>query len=488
MFKRFFMLEWKSFFRSPAFKANLAMKIFMGLAAAYFSFIFVVVGAFMYTGLEKAGLKPWEVVNQYLIYYIIGDLVIRYFMQKMPVLNIMPLMLSPAKRSTIVNFALGKSLISFFNIAHGFLLIPFTVSLLYFGHPIDEVLFWHFSVVLLILSNNFINLLVNNKNAVFYPVMIFVVALIASQYYGWFDVTLYTLPFFELLLSPIGFATALVYAAILYFAAFRYFKSNLYLDAGLAKKEDIAQSEDFSWLNQFGAMGVFLKNDIRLLKRNKRSRTTVLISLLFIFYGLIFMTGAIEAYSNPTWQVFAGVFVSGGFMFTFGQFVPSWDSAYYQLMMSQNIRYKDYLASKWWLISIATAASTLIASFYLMFGWKTYLLIVVGAIYNIGVNSYLVLFAGAYVKTPIDLGSSKRAFGDKQAFNIRTFLLSLPKLLLPIGFYYIGYYLQGPIVGCAILAVAGIAGLAFRNKVFAMIERIYKVEKYKTIQAYKQKP
>ena len=38
----------------------------------------------------------------------------------------------------------------------------------------------------------------------------------------------------------------------------------------------------------------------------------------------------------------------------FGQFVPSWDSAYYKLLMSQNITYKDYLASKWWLVVIAT--------------------------------------------------------------------------------------------------------------------------------------
>src|SRR5690606_24400472 len=103
---------------------------------------------------------------------------------------------------------------------------------------------------------------------------------------------------------------------------------------------------------------------------------------------------------NPAMQVFAGIFVSGGFLFTFGQFVPSWDSSYYQLMMSQNIQYKEYLSSKWWLIVIATVISALLASFYLYFGWKIYMLILVGAIYNIGVNSYLVLLGGAYVKTP----------------------------------------------------------------------------------------
>ena len=111
-------------------------------------------------------------------------------------------------------------------------------------------------------------------------------------------------------------------------------------------------------------------------------------------------------------------------------FVPSWDSAYYPLMMSQNIQYKDYLSSKWWLIVIATVASTILSSFYLYFGWEAYALVLVGAVYNIGINSYLVLLGGAYIKTPIDLASSKQAFGDKKAFNMKTMLLSLPKMFL----------------------------------------------------------
>jgi hypothetical protein len=64
---------------------------------------------------------------------------------------------------------------------------------------------------------------------------------------------------------------------------------------------------------------------------------------MFIFYGLLFFTGSIEAYNNPAMKVFAAIFVSGGFLFTFGQFIPSWDSAYYQLLMSQNIPYKEYI-------------------------------------------------------------------------------------------------------------------------------------------------
>jgi multisubunit Na+/H+ antiporter MnhC subunit len=210
-------------------------------------------------------------------------------------------------------------------------------------------------------------------------------------------------------------------------------------------------------------------------------------SILFIFYGLLFFSGGIKAYDNPAMKVFAGIFVSGGFLFTFGQFVPSWDSSYYPLMMTQNIPYRNYLSSKWWLIVIATVASTILASFYIYFGVQVYLTIVAAAVFNIGVNSHLVLWAGAYTKTPVDLNSGKGAFGDKKAFNIQTMLIAIPKLLLPLAFYGIGSLISGPTLGLLFVASAGMLGFALRNKMFTIIEKVYKKEKYKTLEAYKQK-
>jgi hypothetical protein len=488
MFKHFIKLEWKSFFRSASFATNLALKIVMGFMAIYFMVIFIAAGVGVFFLLkEEFHLEPLATVNKYLIYYLVGDLVIRYFFQKMPVTNIKPLLNLPIKRDTIVHFALGKTSISFFNMLHAFFFIPFTVVLLMNGYGF-QVILWHFGIMALIYANNFINVLLNNKDSVFYSLLAIVVSLGLAQYYQVFDVTNYTQPFFQGMYSTnFLFLIPILLAIVTYYFSFDYFKKNLNLDTGLAKKSDEAKTENFTWLNQFGTLGTFLKNDIKLLKRNKRSRTTVVMSFLFIFYGLLFFTNSIEAYQNPAMQVFAGVFVSGGFLFTFGQFVPSWDSAYYQLMMSQNIQYREYISSKWWLMVIGTLISTIIASFYLYFGWQTYMLIVVGAIYNIGVNSHLVMLGGAFVKTPIDLTMANKAFGDKQAFNIKTMLISIPKLAVPMILYALGYSLFSPNIGFLFVALAGVLGFAFRNKVFAMIEKIYKTEKYETIAAYKQK-
>jgi len=488
MFKHFINLEWKSFFRSASFATNLALKIVMGFMAIYFMVIFVAAGVIVFFLLkEEFHLEPLATVNKFLIYYLVADLVIRYFFQKMPVTNIKPLLNLPIKRDTIVHFSLGKTSISFFNMLHAFFFIPFTVVLLINGYGF-QVILWHLGIMALIYANNFINVLLNNMDSVFYSLIVIVVSLGFAQYYQIFDVTNYTQPFFQGMYNTYYlFLIPILLVIVTYYFSFDYFKKNLNLDTGLAKKSDEAKTENFTWLNQFGTLGTFLKNDIKLLKRNKRSRTTVIMSFLFIFYGLLFFTNSIEAYQNPAMQVFAGIFVSGGFLFTFGQFVPSWDSAYYQLMMSQNIQYREYISSKWWLMVIGTLISTIIASFYLYFGWQTYMLIVVGAIYNIGVNSHLVMLGGAFVKTPIDLTMANKAFGDKQAFNIKTMLISIPKLAVPMILYALGYSLFSANIGFLFVALAGVLGFAFRNKVFAMIEKIYKTEKYATIVAYKQK-
>jgi hypothetical protein len=485
MIKKFIYLEWKAFTRSASFGANLAMKILIGFFMVYFSIIFIGAGVGAFYILKEMHLEPLVTINKFLLYYFLFDLVIRLLMQAIPVLNIKPLLVLPFKKPTIVHFSLGKTALSFFNWVHALFFVPFSIVLLIEGYDVTGVIFWFLAAFSLIYINNFLNIILSNIDKLFVVFIGLILALGAAQYYKLFDITAFTTPVFQGFYQSKGLFLIPVLVLIgLYQFTFKYFKNNLFLDAGLSKKEDIATTENLAWLNQFGTLGTFLKNDIKLIKRNKRSKTTIVMSVLFLFYGLIFFG---NTHQPPVMQIFAGIFVSGGFLFVFGQFVPSWDSSYYQLMMTQNIPYRGYITSKWWLIVIATFISTILASFYLFYGWETYLVILVGAIYNIGVNSHLVLLGGAFTKTPIDLSSAGGAFGDKKAFNASAMLLSLPKLFLPLLLYWLGLHFADKTTGLALVAGAGVLGFIFKEKVFSLIEKRYKIEKYSTISAYKQK-
>lgn len=486
MIKHFLTLEWKAFFRSASFKTNLVFKIFIGLLFLYFAGIFVLAGIGAFYGLKKAGFEPLQTVNKFMIYYVLADMMFRYFFQKIPTLTIRPLLVLPIKKDTIVHFSLGKTVLTYFNITHAFFFIPFSIVLLVNGYNALGVITWHLGILAIILFINFLNILINNKDIIFGIAATIVIGLIASQYYKLFDITLYTQPFFQGLYEHIWMVLIPIFVLILtYYFTFNFFKKDLTLDERLYIKKSLATSENLNWLNQFGTLGTFLKNDIKLLLRNKRAKTTLYMSFFFLFYGLLFFT--MDVYKGGVMQAFAAVFVTGGFLINFGQFVPSWDSSYYQLMMTQSISYKEYLNSKWWLMVIGTAISMVVASFYIYFGWDVYLTILAVGIYNIGINSFLVLFTGAYTRTAIDLESAKGAFGDKKAFSVKTLLFSLPQMLLPILLFKIGKLLGNNDIGMVLIASLGILGLLFKSKIFGLIEKIFQKEKYNAIAAYKQK-
>ncbi|SFC56510.1 DUF5687 family protein [Flavobacterium phragmitis] len=485
MIKKFIYLEWKAFIRSASFGKNLAMKIIIGFFMIYFSLIFIGMGVGAFYVLKDMKLEPLVTVNKFLIYYFLFDLIIRLLMQSIPVLNIKPLLVLPFKKLTIVHFSLGKTALSFFNWIHALFFIPFSVVLILNGYDVVEIVFWHLGIMAMIYINNFLNIILSNIDKLFVVFAGIVLALGGAHYYKIFDITLFTTPFFQSFYDIDGvFLIPILVLAGLYVFTFKYFKKNLYLDAGLSVKHDIASTENLTWLNQFGTLGTFLKNDIKLIKRNKRSKTTIFMSVLFLFYGFIFFG---NSHQPAVMHIFAGIFVSGGFLFVFGQFVPSWDSSYYQLLMTQNVPYRGYITSKWWLIVIATFVSTILASFYIFYGWEVYLTIVAGAIYNIGVNSHLVLLGGAFTKTPIDLSNAGGAFGDKKAFNVNAMLLTLPKIVLPLLLYWLGLHFGSKPIGLSLVAGAGVLGFIFKEKVFSLIEKRYKMEKYSTISAYKQK-
>ncbi len=488
MIKQFLWLEWKAFSRSASFAKNLALRILMIFGVIYFCVFFAALGVLAFFGLKDHFPDPLLIINKFLIYYFIVDLIFRLLLQKIPVLNIRPLLVLPIKDATIVNFSLGKTMFSFFNWIHAFFFIPFSITLIVNGYSPLQVICYNIAIICFFYINNFLNILLTNQDKLFSVFIGIVIILGLTQYYNLFDITVYTGPFFqEMYNSSYLFLLPLIVLLLLYKITFNYFKKNLFLDAGLSVKHAVAKTENFTWLDRFGAIGSFIKNDIRMIKRNKRSKTTIFMSVLFLFYGLLFFTGAIEAYDNSGMKMFAAVFVSGGFLITFGQFVPSWDSAYYPLMMTQNIPYKQYLEAKWSMMVLATIVTAIIASFYLYFGVHIYLMILVGAIYNIGINSLLVLLGGAFTKTPIDLASTKGAFGDKKAYNVKTLLISIPQLVVPMIIYWLGSKLLDQNMALAIIAVVGLCGLAFKNAAFNAIEKIYKNEKYSTLEAYKQK-
>jgi hypothetical protein len=206
-------------------------------------------------------------------------------------------------------------------------------------------------------------------------------------------------------------------------------------------------------------------------------------SFLFGFYGIIFFSQDIYL-DMPAVLMFAALFTTGGFAINFGQFIPAWDSTYYKLLMTQRSSYKDYLNSKYILMICATAIMLVLTTPYYFMGWEIYGLVIVGAIYNMGINSLVLLFAGAYIKKPIDLDGP--AMGNMQGSSANQFIIIIPLLGIPAGLVYLVNYLSDFNTAIAVIGGLGVSGLLLKQYAFRYLNQLYSKRKYQTIQAFNQ--
>ncbi|MBT7134703.1 MAG: hypothetical protein HN890_00670 [Polaribacter sp.] len=484
MISHFLKLEWKQFIRSASFGKSLGLKILMGFFALYFILSFLTIGIGGYFILKKIFPEsdPLQIVNSYLLFAILGDLIFRYFMQKLPIMNIKPMLTLQIKKSTLVHYVLGKSSFSFFNILGLFFYIPFALVLIKEGYNVAGVLGWLLTMILIIQSANFLNFIINKNNIAFAILSLILISLIGLQKFDIVDVVGFGGPIFDAIYAnPIYSLFGVVVLISLYQLNYKQLNSQVYLDAAVSVKVEEANTSDLTWANKLGDVAPFIKNDIRLIWRNKRTKTVFLMSFLFLFYGLFFFTQ--ETYREmPAMLMFAALFVTGGFTLNYGQFIPAWDSAHYKMLMSQSFKYRKFLESKWVLMVSMTTILYFLSFPYLYFGTDIFLMITAGAVFNIGFNSLFLLYSGSFNRKKIDL--TKSGFGNTQGTSATQFLIIVPLMLLPMLLFWVFNKFVGHNTGFIVVATIGIISLLLKNYALNFIEKKYIKDKYAMINAF----
>jgi hypothetical protein len=488
MIKHFLNLEWKQYFRSSYWQKNLVLNIFLVFFALYFIGLFVFIGAFLFKILTKQFPEqdPLVVLNGFLFYWIIGDLFIRFFFQKLPVMSVKPLLTLPVKRSTVVNFVLGKSALSFFNVLPLFLIIPFSVSLLNNGYSSGVVGTWVLTIVCITLIINFLNFILeafsSERELSFLPLIVLVGGLYGLNYFNIISFTaIIGNGISAITESPILFGIPFLILVVAYAFNFKILKQKLYLDASLQTKIKDVNASDLSWTKRFGDIAPFMQLDLKLIWRNKRTKSMAMLMVIGLLYGLFF-------YPQPIYKdtvflyAFVGIFSTGFFLINFGQFIPAWDSGYYKLLMSQNIKYEQYLRSKFILIVMSVVVMFVLGIPYVYFGWKILVAHFAAAIYNIGVNTHVIMWGGSYNRKKIDL--DKKAAFNYQGTGAVQWLIGIPLMLVPMALFGLVNWLVGFAAAIAVLMVLGLAGILLHKKLMTYITKKYTDSKYKMIEAF----
>jgi hypothetical protein len=490
MIKRFLNLEWKQFFRSSHWQKNIAIKILMGFFALYLIAMFLFLGTGMYFIIKKLYPEgdPFVIVTSFIFYWMLGDLVMRFFLQKLPVMSVKPLLTLPIKRSQVVNYVLGKSATSFFNFLPLFAIIPFSIILISKEYDASIVLTWALTMVIITLINNYLNFIIESLSAKtalsFIPIIAIAGSLFALNYFEIISFSSFVSQgIMAITANPLLILIPILILVGLYVYNFKILKSSLYVDSSVQTKVKEAKTTDLSWTNRFGAIAPFMQLDLKLIMRNKRSKSTLPLMAIGLLYGLFF-------YPNPMYKdmefmfAFVGIFSTGFFLINFGQFIPAWDSGYYKMLMSQNFKYKQYLKSKFTLMVMSVIILFILGIPYVYFGWKILIAHFAAAIYNIGVNSHVIMYGGSFNRKKINL-DQKAAF-NYQGTGAVQWLIGFPLLLIPMGIFGLINWLVGFEAAVATLAGLGLIGIVLHQKIMTVITNRYLNVKYKMIEAFSQ--
>ncbi len=164
---RLIQLQWKQFFRSKYWQKSLVLNLLLAFLALYFAVSFMTLGFVLYKIIEEAYPEQdvLAVANTFVFYWILADLMIRFFLQKLPTMSVKPLLTLPLKKSKIVHYALGKSVVSFFNVLPLFVVLPFAFSLIGNGYAGTRVWLWVVAMIMCSLIINFLNFLIESKTS-----------------------------------------------------------------------------------------------------------------------------------------------------------------------------------------------------------------------------------------------------------------------------------------------------------------------------------
>ncbi len=490
MIKHFLSLEWKQYFRSSYWQKSMLLNILLAFFALWIVASFLILGFAAFPIIKKLYPEsdPFIVFNSFLFFWILGDLFVRFFFQKLPVMSVKPLLTLPIKRGKVVNYVLGKSVFSFFNFLPLFAIIPFGIMLISNDYPITTVLVWILAMIIITLIINFLNFIIESLSAktelAFVPIMIIVGVLYGLNHFGIVSFSsLVGNGVTAITNNPVLLIIPLAILSLLYVLNFKELYKKLYLDSSLKTKTKQATSTNLEWTKKFGDIAPFMQLDLKLITRSKRARSSLWMLGLGLLYGLFFYPNPI--YAEMDWFfIFIGIFVTGIFLINFGQFIPAWDSGYYKLLMSQNVKYEKYLKSKFTLMVMSVIIMFVLSIPYVYFGWKILLAHFAAAVYNIGINSHVMLFGGSFNRKKI-------ALDQKAAFNFQgtgavQWLIGLPLMVLPMIIFASLNYLFNFEVAIGAIIILGLLGIAFHQSIMRLITKKYQDSKYKMIDAFSQ--
>lgn len=481
---------WKKFTRSPAFGKDLTASIFIGIMGLMMVGYSLALGFglnyIITEGLAQA--DSFRFLNMLLLYYFVLDFVMRYMIQNVPVLDIQPYLHLPLKRSRIMHYLLVKSLVHVLNFWGLLLFTPFAFMAVSGRFGASGAWSWLLSIWALSLCLHYIVILFKKKldDSIWgiLSIVLLFSGLAAADYYQWFKLSDISASLFSAAASnQLILVVCLLSLGALYFFNYQFFLQGVYADEQITKTVT-RKTQDFAFLRGLGTIGDWISLELKLILRNKRPRTVLYMSAMFLLYGLIFYTQDKYTEGMPAFLLFIGVFITGIFMINYGQFLFSWQASHFDFTLTRPVSLRQFIESKYWLLNSVTVFCFLLSIPYAYFGWNIVFNHAMLTLFNMGVNIYIILNLAMW--GPKKLNLTKGGSMNYEGVGAAQWVMGIPILISPYIIYTPFAIFGKPNWGIIAIGFIGLMGIVLRPYLLAFTTNRLERLKYSIAEGFRK--
>ncbi|MGB4961011.1 MAG: DUF5687 family protein [Saprospiraceae bacterium] len=478
----------RSIFGSMA-ALELLYKIFLALyltgflvLSAYFGDTFI---AKKYPS-EELG----KLMTMWMVYYFVCELIVRFFFQSSKHQDDRPYHVLHISTKSLHVFQLWKSFFNFFNPIGIIFITIFSFKQMSTSNETDFWFVWWIIFGSLILVNHLLTIMFRKFMTVT-PVIVLslistLVLLIYLDIQGHINVT-HSLYEFVLLCSssPVLLLGPVILVTVLLMSVYVLIRDDKYLE--YTNENKIFQVRSFALFEYFGLAGRLVLIELKMIVRNKRPSSMMVmqpILLVFIGFSLFHDKESTMEQGLKNFDFIMTVILTGLFAFSHFQFVVSWDSTYWDALISRHISTYDYLKSKY-IIFTSLCLINFVIFWPFTFGHLDLVLVSLGAfIFHIGVSSFIFLSLAMFNRTKLNLDKSQ--WMNYQGFSWVQYSVVLVLLVILGIIYAIFKFLAITQYAYCALCLLGLLGMIFLSPILKKIAFWYDQQKTDMATAFRK--
>lgn len=480
----FIFHQWKAATRSPVWQKNVAVNILIGFLFLILSSYLLMLGLLIDKILAELypGSNPVEVFNGFILFYLLADLFLRFYLQQVGVFHVGSYLHLPIMKRKIVHYVVLRTLPSIFNLLPFLVIVPFALIAIGTQYSYLDAFIYLLAILFLVLNNNFLvtylKRQLSSKPRIVAAVGVIILTLIVLNYVDVISISSFSARLFGyLLIYPLAVFIPMTMALASYWIHYAFLKKRLYPEEmAVRRKQKPDAISDIRYLRGLGMTGEIISLEMKLMWRNKRPKTVIYMFPLFVLYGLFFYPQDIYMNNATGLLIFVGVFVSGGMMLSYLNYAFGWESNYFDALLTSRIDMERYIRVKFINAILISTICFVVTIPYLFFGWKILLINFVTFLYNLGFLSFALLYMATFNKKRMDL--SRGSAFNYQGVGASNWLAMIPAFLFPPLVYWPFSAAGIPVAGFMIIGIIGLAGLAFNKQLLQLIRRQFEKRRY----------